>query len=108
MATKKPTTKNTTSNLAKNADLTVLKNPRITEKAANMAEHNIYLFDVSINATKNEIAKAFFLTYKQKPFKVNTVNRNPKSFFRRGVLGFGKRTKKAYVSLPKGTTIEIM
>jgi len=98
----------TTSSNPKSADATLLKRPRITEKAANMGQYSTYLFDVAVGATKSEIAKAFFAAYKQKPLKVNTVSQKPKSYFRRGVLGFGKRTKKAYIILPKGTTINIM
>jgi large subunit ribosomal protein L23 len=107
MATSKKTTQNTSATL-KSADVTLLKHPRITEKAANMGKYNTYLFDVAVGATKNEIAKAFFAVYKQKPLKVNTVNQKAKVYFRRGMLGFGKASKKAYVILPKGTTIEIM
>lgn len=101
MATSKTT-------ITKNADVTLLKRPRVTEKAANLGMHNTYVFDVAVTATKNEIIKAFVATYKQTPLKVNTVMSKPKSFFKRGKLGFGTRSKKAYIILPKGTTIEIM
>ncbi len=97
-----------TTTITKNADATLLKNPRITEKAANMGKYNTYVFDVATRATKNEIAKAFTLAYKQKPLKVNTASKKAPSFFRRGILGFGSRTKKAYVILPKGSTIDLM
>lgn len=86
----------------------VLKKPRITEKAARGGAASSYLFDVAVGATKSEIAKAFEKQYKHKPIKVNTVNNHRRSHFKRGVLGFSARTKKAYVMLKKGTTIEIM
>lgn len=105
MATSKKTT---TNNVSKSANVSILRNPRITEKAANAGSFSTYVFDVAVNATKNEIAKAFESVYKAKPIKVNTVSEKRKSFFRRGVLGFGKKSKKAYIILPKGTTIEIM
>jgi large subunit ribosomal protein L23 len=89
-------------------DTSILINPRITEKAANASAFNTYLFDVAVGATKSEIAKAFFALYKHKPIKVNTVNVSRKSYFRKGRLSFGTNTKKAYVIVPKGTTIEIM
>jgi large subunit ribosomal protein L23 len=92
----------------KTANTALLKNARITEKAALASQFNIYLFDVAVNATKNEIAKAFEAVYKQKPIKVNTMNVVRKSYFRKGKLGFGAKGKKAYVFLPKGTKIEIM
>lgn len=85
----------------------VLKRPLITEKAANGAQFSVYLFDVHVDATKSEIAKAFKAQYKETPIKVNTVNVLRKSHFRRGRLGFGNSSKKAYVYLKKGTTINI-
>jgi ribosomal protein L23 len=86
----------------------VLKDPRITEKAANGAQYSIYLFNVAVGATKSEIAKAFQAKYNKKPVKVNTVNTLPKTYFRRGKLGTGSAGKKAYVFLPKGVTIDVI
>ncbi len=100
--------KNTTTNKSKSADVSILRHPRITEKAANAGQFSSYLFDVAPTATKNEIAKAFESVYKVKPLKVNTVSEKRKSFFRRGVLGFGTKSKKAYIILPKGSKIEII
>ncbi len=99
--------KTTTKEIAK-VDTSILRNPRITEKAAKAQSHNAYLFDVSPSTTKSEIAKAFVKQYKHKPLKVNTVMQKPKSSFKKGILSFGPRGKKAYVYLPKGKTIDIM
>jgi ribosomal protein L23 len=85
-----------------------LKRALITEKAANNAQYSIYLFEVAFGATKSEIAKAFKTKYNKAPLKVNTVNNHRKSTFRGGRLGFGAFTKKAYVFLPKGTSIDII
>ena len=103
MATKKTVQSNT----GRSADISVLKNPRITEKAARGGEHSIYLFDVATTATKSEIAKAFQVIYKQKAIKVNTVTVARKSYFKKGRLGFGTKGKKAYVHISKGTKIDI-
>lgn len=100
--------KTTSTTKTLHADATILRNPRITEKAARAAEHNTYVFEIAVGATKSEVAKAFQAAYKHKPLRVNIVNEKAKSYFRRGVLGFGKRGKKAYITLPKGATIEIM
>jgi large subunit ribosomal protein L23 len=102
MATKKDTIKET------KVVPSILKRPLITEKAANGSQFSVYLFEVATNVTKSEIAKAFKAQYKEKPIKVNTVNVMPKSFFRRGRLGFGVKSKKAYVFLKKGTSINIV
>lgn len=106
MATKKTTTKESKEEVKK--DTSVLKNPRVTEKAARAQAYNAYLFDVAPSATKSEIAKAFVKQYKHKPVRVHTVTQKPKSHFRKGILSFGPKGKKAYVYLPKGKTIEIM
>ncbi len=85
----------------------ILKDARITEKAANNSQYSIYTFNVAVGATKSEIAKAFQAKYNKKPVKVNTVNSIPKTYFRRGQLGKGTFGKKAYVFLPKGVTVDI-
>jgi ribosomal protein L23 len=103
MATKKPTIEE-----KKAVAPVILKKARITEKAANNAQFSIYTFDVAVNATKSEIAKAFKAQYKKTPIKVNTVTMLRKSFFRRSRLGFSSGGKKAYIFLPKGTTIDIV
>ncbi len=108
MATNKTTTKDKASKEVTPKSARILKRPRITEKAAKQASDNSYLFDVAVTATKNEIKKAFVAEYKKTPLKVNIVNVKPKTFWRRNKLGFAKRSKKAYVILPKGTTIEIL
>lgn len=89
-------------------DTSILKKARITEKAAKSQSFNAYLFDVAPSATKSEIAKAFVKQYKHKPVKVHTVTLKPKSHFRKGILSFGPKIKKAYVYLPKGKNIEVM
>lgn len=86
----------------------LIKKARITEKAANAAQDSIYIFDVALGATKNEIAKAFQAMYKHKPVKVNLANVRAKTYFRRGILGKGVRSKKAYISVPKGVKIDVM
>jgi len=86
----------------------VLKDARITEKAAGYAQFSVYLFNVAFGATKSEIAKAFQAKYNKKPVKVNTVNVLPKTYNRRGTVGRGTYSKKAYVFLPKGVTIDVI
>lgn len=107
MATKTTKTKEK-KNVVSKKDTSVLRNPRITEKAARAQSHNAYLFDVAPTATKSEIAKAFIKQYTHKPLRVHTVTQKPKSLFRKGILSFGPRGKKAYIYLPKGKTIDIM
>lgn len=94
-------------------DLTwVIKNPRITEKAALKAEKNVYVFEVSPDATKSQIAEAISETYKVKPIAVNISKTPAKKVVRRkstGVSsGYKSGIKKAYVYLKKGDTIQLI
>ena len=89
--------------------MTILKNPRITEKATVLAEQNAYTFDVAINATKKEIEKAVKALYKVTPLHVRTVRVVSKKVMprgRRGKIGATSAGKKAYVYLKKGDKIE--
>ena len=106
MATKKITTKDADKK-EKVATPSILLRPRVTEKAAIASQLNTYLFDVAVDATKSEIAKAFFKQYKTKPVSVNVLNVKPKTYFLRGKLGIGRRGRKAYIKVPKGAKIDI-
>jgi large subunit ribosomal protein L23 len=87
---------------------TVIKNPRITEKAAYASDKNVYTFDVAPNATKIMVERAVKEIYKVSPVKVNISAIPTKKVYRRdhgGVKGGGK---KAYVFLKKGDKIEFV
>lgn len=81
--------------------------PLITEKAANLAAENKYVFTVDKSANKIEIAKAISALYGVWPESVNTVKNKGKKV--RYGRHFGKRKdwKKAVVTLPKGSSINI-
>lgn len=101
-------TKKTTTETIEAPKMSLLKDARITEKAAGYAQFSVYLFNVAVGSTKSEIAKAFQTKYGKKPVKVNTVNSLPKIHVRGGRVGRGNFTKKAYVFLPKGVTIDVI
>ncbi len=87
----------------------IIKNPRITEKATVLAESNAYTFDVSIKATKSEIEKAIKALYNVTPISVRTVRVTSKRVMprgRRGKIGATSAGKKAYVYLKKGDVIK--
>ncbi|MCX6757817.1 MAG: 50S ribosomal protein L23 [Candidatus Nomurabacteria bacterium] len=88
------------------AKTTTIKKPRITEKVAILAEKNMYTFEVSAGATKNEIKKDIFALYKVKPTKVNILNIPKKKVIVRGKMGVKNGGKKAVVYLKKGDKIE--
>jgi large subunit ribosomal protein L23 len=89
----------------------VILNPHITEKAAVKTGDNVYVFEVSIRATKQEVAKAINALYKVTPRKVNMVRFAPRKVAqrsRKGPMGTRSGMKKAYVYLKKEDKIEFV
>ena len=87
---------------------TIIKNPRITEKASFAQEQNVYTFDISAGANKTEIKKAIFTLYKVKPIKVNALRVQKKKIFSKGIKGVKGGGKKALVYLKAGDKIEFI
>lgn len=91
---------------------TILKNPRITEKATIMVEGACYTFDVEKSTTKKEIEKAVKALYKVTPRMIRTVTIPTKKVMPRGKrranIGTKGGGKKAYVYLKKGDKIEVL
>ena len=88
--------------------------PRATEKAYRLIqEKNTYIFDVPLNANKQQIAEAVADQFDVKVSAVKTLVQQGKSVrFSRGknrYPGITKRkdTKKAYVTLAKGNSIQV-
>ena len=87
----------------------VLLGPRITEKAALAADKsNVYVFEVTKNATKKSISASIHDTYGMKPTKVRVATTPSKQVFVRGKKGIKSGGKKAYVYLKKGDKIELI
>jgi len=87
---------------------TIIKNPRVTEKASFAQEQNIYTFDISSGANKTEIKKAIFTLYKIKPIRVNVLKIPRKNIISKGKAGVRGGGKKALVYLKKGDKIEFI
>ena len=80
----------------------LLKKPIVTEKTSNMSLiKNVYVFEVSLDATKIDIKKAIKELYWVEVSNVNIVHpRETVRFGRKGGIQLRKRaSKKAYVSL---------
>lgn len=86
----------------------VLKHPRITEKATAVSGANVYVFDVMPKATKKDVIEAVRHFYKAEPTKVNMTKVHSKRVFVRGTWGVKSGGKKAYVYFKEGQTIEII
>lgn len=92
--------------LEKKYILSVIKNPRITEKAGIKSEsQNVYTFEVMKDATKKNVGEAIKLIYKVTPIKINIVNLPAKNVTARGKKGVKQAVKKALVFLKKGDKI---
>lgn len=88
----------------------VLKKPRITEKAVGKTEQSVYTFEVRKDATKYDVRDAVKALYNVTPVKVNIVNKQPKKRMSRsrGRVVSEKGLKKAYVYLKAGDTINFI
>ena len=86
----------------------VLSRPRITEKAALVAESKVYVFDVKKGSTKADVKRAVKAFYNVLPRAVHITTIPAKQVFVRGKWGTKKGGKKAYVYLAEGDTIEVL
>jgi len=88
--------------------------PRISEKAYGLVSaRNIYVFDVPTNSNKQQIAEAIEAKYEVTVTGVRTVVQSGKAVrYSRGKNRYPgttnrKDTKKAYVSLKDGDSIQV-
>ena len=86
----------------------VIKNGRVTEKATDALENNVYTFNVSLSANKKEVEKAVFSIYKVKPVRVNILKVPNKTVLSKGKKGVKSGGKKAVVYLRKEDKIEFI
>ena len=91
-----------------NKTANVLVGPRITEKATDSQERNVYVFEISPKSTKYDVKNAVEALYKVKPIRVNIVKNPAKTTWIRGKKGSSKSVKKAYVFLKEGDRIELV
>lgn len=89
---------------------TIIKRPRITEKAVHKTEGHVYTFEVSKDATKFDVRDAVIALFNVTPVKVNIVNKAPRKRMSRsrGRVVSEKGLKKAYVYLKAGDTINFI
>ncbi len=88
--------------------MNILRAPVVSEKSsAAQQDKNTLVFKVLKDATKDEIKAAVETLFNVKVEAVRTLNFQGK--VRRTARGFGKRSdwKKAYVTLPEGTQLDI-
>ena len=87
--------------------MTVLIAPHVTEKTSlAMQNHNQYTFRVRRDATKIDVKKAVQLMFDVQVRAVQIVNEPGKTRRFGGRIGRTQDSKKAYVSLAEGQTID--
>ena len=84
----------------------IVVKPVITEKSTLVSEFNQVVFKVAKSATKPEIKAAVEFMFNVKVASVNVVNQNGKEKRFGRFAGRRSDTKKAYVSLAAGQTID--
>lgn len=85
----------------------VIKSPVITEKSTFLSQFSQFVFDVSIDSSKYEIAKAVEAIFKVNVKGVTTLNRQGKIKRFKGRLGKRTAIKRAYVQLLPGQSIDV-
>tara|TARA_Y100000031_G_C8132795_1_gene343757 strand:- start:174 stop:617 length:444 start_codon:yes stop_codon:yes gene_type:complete len=85
----------------------VIVRPHITEKAAILAHANQYVFVVHPDANQIQIRNAVKELYGVLPVRVNVQNYAGKAVRFGRVRGKRKAWKKAIVTLPKGSKIDV-
>lgn len=87
----------------------VIKKPRITEKALRGIDQNVYTFEVAQDATKYDVRDAVKKLYGVTPVKVHMVKKSPRHYMSRmrGRDMMEKGMKKAYVYLKKDDRIDL-
>ena len=87
--------------------MTVLIQPHVSEKAANVGESaNQYVFRVRDDASKAEVKQAVELMFEVKVEGVNLLNKPGKTRRFKNVAGKRNGYKKAYVRLEAGQSID--
>jgi len=88
----------------------IIKRPIITEKATRLSrgEEKKYLFEVAMDAEKEEIKEAVENLFDVKVTEVNTVIVRGKVKRVKRVTGKRGNYKKAYVTLQKGQSISFI
>ncbi|SLN73208.1 50S ribosomal protein L23 [Roseivivax jejudonensis] len=85
----------------------VIRKPVITEKSTMASENNAVVFEVAMDSTKPQIRDAVEALFGVKVKAVNTAIHKGKVKRFRGQKGRRADTKKAYVTLVEGNTIDV-
>jgi large subunit ribosomal protein L23 len=85
----------------------IIRRPIVTEKATMASESGAVVFEVAMDSNKPIIKEAVEALFNVKVKAVNTTISKGKIKRFKGQLGKRKNTKKAYVMLEDGNTIDV-
>tara|TARA_B100000989_G_scaffold298587_1_gene288607 strand:+ start:2715 stop:3023 length:309 start_codon:yes stop_codon:yes gene_type:complete len=85
----------------------VLRSPLVSEKSTLASQYNYYVFKVAKDSSKAEIKTAVEKIFNVKVVSVNTLNLKGKIKRFKGQLGKRVGTKKAFVKLAEGNSIDL-
>ena len=85
----------------------IIRRPIVTEKATMASEYGAVVFEVAMDSSKPIIKEAVEALFNVKVKAVNTTISKGKIKRFKGQLGKRKNTKKAYVMLEDGNTIDV-
>jgi large subunit ribosomal protein L23 len=85
----------------------IIRRPIVTEKATMASESGAVVFEVAMDSSKPVIKEAVEALFNVKVKAVNTTISKGKIKRFKGQLGKRKNTKKAYVMLEDGNTIDV-
>ncbi|MDD3241280.1 MAG: 50S ribosomal protein L23 [Bacilli bacterium] len=87
--------------------LEIIKAPVITEKSGILAQEGKYVFKVDSRSNKTEIKLAIEKIFNVKVKEIRTLNVKPKKKRVGRYSGLTNRSKKAFVTLAEGQTIDL-
>ena len=105
--TKKATAPKASGKVLSELTVKTLLAPIVTEKSAHLADAGVYVFWVPDSANRVAVRQAFREMYKVTPVKVNVVRVHGKEHRFGSTLSRQSDWKKALVTVPKGTRIDI-
>ena len=82
----------------------ILIKPILTEKATNLVQNNVYMFEVDLKANKHQVKQALEKLYKVKTGEVKVMVRKGKEkrVGKKGLLRMVANRKIAFIRLTEG------
>lgn len=87
----------------------VVRRPHVSEKTTDLIQnHNAYVFEVDMDATKTDIREAIFRIWNVQVESIRTINVRGKAKRMGRIAGFSRSWKKAIVTLKDGDGIDVL